>query len=135
MIAAEVTVKCQFYDLDPMGIVWHGNYPRFFELARCALLDKLDYNYQQMSDSGYAWPIVDMRIKYIRSIRFAEEVRVRAILAEYENRLKINYEINHRDTGEKITRGYTIQVAVDQRTEEMLFQSPPVLYDKVGSLL
>lgn len=135
MIAAEVTVKCQFYDLDPMGIVWHGNYPRYFELARCALLDKLDYNYQQMSDSGYAWPIVDMRLKYIRSIRFAEEVRVRATLVEYENRLKINYEINHSVTGEKITRGYTIQVAVDQRSEEMLFQSPAILYEKVELLL
>lgn len=135
MIAADVIVKCQFYDLDPMGIVWHGNYPRYFELARCALLDRLDYNYQQMSESGYAWPIVDMRIKYIRSIRFGEDVRVRAILAEYENRLKINYQIDDPETGEKITRGYTIQVAVDQQTEEMLFQSPPVLYEKVENLL
>ncbi|MFC4272522.1 acyl-CoA thioesterase [Sneathiella chungangensis] len=135
MISAEVDVKCQFYDLDPMGIAWHGNYARFFEQARCALLDVIDYNYEQMNDSGYAWPIVDMRIKYIRPIRFGQVVAVAATLAEYENRLKINYQINDRETGEKLTRGFTIQVAIDKNAGEMLFQSPPILYRKVEALL
>ena len=135
MISADITIKSQFYDLDPMGIVWHGNYARFFEQARCALLDKIDYNYEQMSESGYAWPIVDMRLKYIRPIRFGQEVVVIATLVEYENRLKINYQINDSITGEKLTRGYTIQVAIDKNDEEMLFQSPPILYRKVEALL
>ena len=135
MISADIEVKCQFYDLDPMGIAWHGNYPRFFEQARCALLDKIDYNYDQMRDSGYAWPIVDMRIKYVRSLRFGQEVTVTATLVEYENRLKINYLIKDIETGEKLTQGFTIQVAIDNNTEEMLFQSPPVLYQKVEALL
>ena len=135
MISADISIKSQFYDLDPMGIVWHGNYARFFEQARCALLDKLDYNYQQMDDSGYAWPIVDMRIKYVRPIRFPQEVTVTASLAEYENRLKINYLIEDSATKEKLTKGFTIQVAVDKNTDEMLFQSPNVLYQKVEKLL
>ena len=135
MISAGISVKSQFYDLDPMGIVWHGNYARFFEQARCALLDKMDYNYQQMSDSGYAWPIVEMRIKYVRPIRFPQDVTVTATLAEYENRLKINYLIEDSETSEKLTKGFTIQVAVDKKTEEMLFQSPAVLYRKVEKLL
>ena len=135
MISADITVKCQFYDLDPMGIAWHGNYPRFFEQARCALLDKIDYNYDQMRESGYAWPIVDMRIKYVRSLRFGQEATVTATLVEYENRLKINYLITDVDTGEKLTQGFTIQVAIDNTAEEMLFQSPPVLYQKVEALL
>ena len=36
MISAEVIIPIQFYDLDPMRIVWHGNYPRFLEQARAA---------------------------------------------------------------------------------------------------
>jgi len=135
MISADISVKCQFYDLDPMGIVWHGNYARFFEQARCALLDKIDFNYEQMIESGFVWPIVDMRIKYVRSIRFAQEVVVNASLAEYENRLKINYLIADQATGEKLTQGFTIQVAIDKDSEEMLFQSPPILSRKVEALL
>jgi len=135
MLSEKITIKSQFYDLDPMGIVWHGNYARFFEQARCALLDKLDYNYQQMSDSGYAWPIVDMRVKYVRPVRFPQTVKIIATLIEYENRLKINYLIQDNESLEKLTKGFTVQVAVDKTTEEMLFQSPDILIQKVESLL
>jgi acyl-CoA thioester hydrolase len=135
MISADIVVKTQFYDLDPMEIVWHGNYARFFEQARCALLDKLDYNYQQMSESGFAWPIVDMRIKYVRPLRFPQSVKVVATLVEYENRLKINYVIQDIENNERLTKGYTVQVAVDKKTEEMMFQSPIVFRQKVEEIL
>lgn len=135
MIAAEVTVKAQFYDLDPMQVVWHGNYPRFLEEARCALLDRIGYNYTEMSASGFLWPIVDMRIKYVQPIRFAQSVRVKATLVEYENRLRIDYRLTDPDSGAVITKAQTTQVAVDAATKELCLQSPQVLLDKVKALL
>ena len=131
MISATVQIQAQFYHLDPMEVVWHGNYVRFFEQARCALLDKIDYNYPQMRDSGYMWPIVDMRVKFVRPVRFAQVIDVCATLAEHENRLKINYLITDAETGEKITKGFTIQVAIDGATQEMLYESPAILFEKV----
>ncbi len=131
MISASVEIQAQFYHLDPMEVVWHGNYVRFFEQARCALLDKIDYNYPQMRDSGYIWPIVDMRIKFIRPVRFGQIITATASIAEYENRLKINYLAVDTETGEKITKGFTIQVALDSETQKMLFESPAVLFDKI----
>jgi hypothetical protein len=59
--SAEIALKIQFYDLDPMQVVWHGNYARYFEQARCALLDSIGYNYPEMKASGYAWPVIDMQ--------------------------------------------------------------------------
>ena len=44
-ISTEVTIKVEFYDCDPMGIVWHGNYARFLEVARCRLLDAIEFSY------------------------------------------------------------------------------------------
>jgi acyl-CoA thioester hydrolase len=131
MISATVQIQAQFYHLDPMEVVWHGNYVRFFEQARCALLDKIDYNYPQMRDSGYMWPIVDMRVKFVRPVRFAQVIDVCATLAEHENRLKINYLITDAETGEKITKGFTIQVAIDGETQEMVYESPAILFEKV----
>ncbi len=135
MISATVTIKVQFYDLDPMQVVWHGSYARFLEQARCALLDRIGYNYLEMSDSGYVWPIVEMNIKYIRAIRFAQEIRVEATLAEYENRLRIQYRIVDAATGELLTKAWTTQVAVVAATSELLFESPRVLFDKIRELL
>jgi acyl-CoA thioester hydrolase len=135
MITAEVTVKAQFYDLDPMQVVWHGNYPRFLEEARCALLDRIGYSYTEMSVSGFLWPIVDMRLKYVQPIRFGQSVRVKATLVEYENRLRIDYRIVDAESGAVITKAQTTQVAVDAATKELCLQSPAALLDKVRPFL
>lgn len=135
MISAEVVILPQFYDLDPMNVVWHGNYPRFLEQARCALLDKIGYNYQQMVDSGFAWPIVDMQLKYVRPIHFAQAIVVRATLTEYENRACIDYRILDQASGEVLTKARTVQLAIAVETGELQFVSPAVFAEKVRALL
>jgi acyl-CoA thioester hydrolase len=134
MISAEIETKAQFYDLDPMQVVWHGNYARFLEEARCALLDRIGYNYPEMERSGYAWPIVDLRIKYIRPIRFAQGLRVVATLAEYQNRLRIEYRILDAASGETLTKATTVQLAVAVASGELCLECPAALVDKVEGL-
>ena len=111
-LSAEIECKPGFGDLDPMQVVWHGHYVRFLEQAREALMDKIGYSYAEMHASGLAWPIVDLRIKYIRPIRLAQGFRVAAHLLEYENRLKIAYEILDIATGDRVTEAQTVQLAV-----------------------
>ncbi len=128
----EILLTPAFHDLDPMDVVWHGNYLRYFEQARCALLQQIDYDYPQMRASGFAWPIVDIRVKYVRPLRYGQSVIVRATFAEWEHRLKIVYEARDAACGQRLTRGYSIQVAVDIATQEMLYVSPPVLLERLG---
>lgn len=130
--SAEVTLTPAFHDIDPMEVVWHGHYVKYFELARCALLQSFDYDYPQMRASGYAWPIVDLRAKYVRSARYGQSLVVRAMLVEWENRLKIDYQVRDADTGEVLTRATSIQVAVDLASGEMCFASPRALLERLG---
>ena len=130
--SAEVEVQVQFYDLDPMEIVWHGNYAKYLEIARCALLDKIGYNYPQMKASGYMWPIIEMNLRYVAAATFCQRLLVRADIVEWENALRIDYLITDADTGKRINRATTTQVAVDIATREMCFVSPPVLFEKLG---
>ena len=129
---AEIQLKIPFQDVDVMGIVWHGNYLRYFEEARAELLDKVEYGYFQMKESGYAWPIVDTRVKFIKPLHLQQIVQVKARLVEYECKLKIDYEIFDVETGERTTKGYTKQVAVDMENDEMCFVSPKVFLQKLG---
>ena len=131
-LSNEIELSPAFHDLDPMDIVWHGNYVKYLELARCALLAKFDYDYPQMRDSGYAWPIVDMRLKYVKTTEFGQRIRIRAEIVEWENRLKIEYLISDALTGNKINKAYTIQVAVDMTSREMQYLCPDVLWRKLG---
>lgn len=129
---AEIELSPAFHDLDPMDVVWHGHYLKYLEVARCALLQTFEYAYPQMRESGYLWPIVDLRTKYLRSARFGQRLRVRAELTEWEVRMRIDYLISDADTGEAITRAHTIQVAVDMRSGEMCFATPDVFRQRLG---
>jgi acyl-CoA thioester hydrolase len=131
MISTTTEIKAQFYDLDPMNIVWHGNYARFLEQARCDLLDFIGFNYVQMMATDHAWPIVDMRTKYVRPIRFGQRISVTATLVEWENRLRIDYRIVDTVTGEVLTKAQTTQMAVHIRTGETAFESPAPLLEAV----
>ncbi|MFB5080432.1 acyl-CoA thioesterase [Raoultella sp. C349492] len=129
---AEVELTVPFHDVDMMGVVWHGNYFRYFEIAREALLNQFNYGYRQMKESGYLWPVVDTRVRYRDVLTFEQRFRVRARLEEYENRLRISYEIVDAVSGKRTTTGYTIQVAVEEKSREMSFVSPDILFERMG---
>lgn len=130
--AAEVDLQVPFHDVDMMNIAWHGHYVKYFELARCALFDQLEYNYAQMRDSGFSWPVIELQIRYARPLRFGQWVRVQAEIIEYEHRLKIRYRVIDRNSGARLTKGFTTQVAVDMHREEIQFASPQILLKKLG---
>jgi acyl-CoA thioester hydrolase len=128
----EIEVTPAFFDIDVMEIVWHGHYVKYLEMARCALLSKFNYDYPQMRASGYAWPIVDMRLKYVRPATYGRPLIVRAEIVEWENRLRINYLLRDKESGAKLTTAHSIQVAVNMATREMCFVCPPVLWERLG---
>tara|TARA_B110000467_G_C18241075_1_gene434577 strand:- start:385 stop:903 length:519 start_codon:yes stop_codon:yes gene_type:complete len=135
LVSSYIDIKVPFYDVDSMRIVWHGHYVKYIEDARCQLLDHIGYNYLVMEESGYIWPIVDMRLKYVASAKFSSVIRVYAFLVEYESRLKIEYEIYDISSGKVLTKAHTVQVAVDMDSEEMQYESPDFFIRKVLPLL
>lgn len=131
-LTTEVELLVPFHDVDMMEVVWHGHYCKYFEIARCALLESIDYDYRQMRDSGFFWPIIDLHLRFIKPARFGQRILVRATLSEWENRLKIDYLIRDHASGSRLCKGHSVQVAVDIETREMRFESPPVLFGKLG---
>lgn len=129
---ASVDVAVPFHDVDMMEVVWHGHYAKYFEVARCALLDKIAYNYPQMRESGYSWPVIDLSMRYVKPAVFGQIITVQADIVEWENRLKINYLIIDKLTGARLTKGSSIQVAVDMQSKAMCFESPKILFEKLG---
>jgi len=131
-LSHEIEVVPPFFDIDSMDIVWHGHYVKYLELARCALLDRFDYGYLRMRESGYAWPVIELRLKYVRPATFGQPLAVRARIVEWENRLKIDYLVRDARTGAKVNAATSVQVAVDLATREMQYVSPPVLRQRLG---
>ena len=130
---AFVDVSPAYHDIDSMEIVWHGNYMKYFEIARCAVLKFIDYDYPQMKSSGYAWPVVDIRSRFILPIRYGDELKVAAIIVEWDLRLLIKYLVINKNTQRVVTRGQSVQVPFDMRTMSMTFGCPDFLRQKIES--
>jgi len=134
-LSTETNFKVDFNDCDPMRIVWHGNYINYFERARCALLDKIGYNYIAMEESGYLFPVTEVKAKYVSSLRFGDICRAKATLVEWENMIKINFELYNAKTGDLCTKGSVSQMCVNGKTGESQFVCPKIFTEKVEKFL
>ncbi|MGO2488167.1 MAG: acyl-CoA thioesterase [Pseudomonas taetrolens] len=135
VLHVDTEILVPFFDIDTMHVVWHGHYVKYLEVARCALLEHLGHTYTQMLEAGYAWPVIDMQLRYVRGATFGQRINVRASLVEWESRLKINYLITDLATGERLTRASTVQVAVEIASREMQMASPACFTDAVAKVL
>ncbi|MFC3650765.1 acyl-CoA thioesterase [Dyella humi] len=131
----DVVITVPFYDVDSMDVVWHGHYVKYLEVARCALLDDIGHNYVQMKESGYAWPVIDLQLRYVQAACFGQQLIVRADLVEWQNRLLIHYLIRDAASGQRITRASSVQVAVHIASGEMQLESPKIFIDAVEQRL
>lgn len=134
-LSISLTMEVAFYDVDSYRIVWHGSYPKYFEIARCKLLEKIDFTYADMEATGYFFPIIDINIKYIKPLRMDQQFTITATLKEWQNKLCIRYLITDTETGERLTKGETTQVAVAMPSAVTQFISPDALINKVNAAL
>ncbi len=130
----ETTVEAQvaFHDVDLVGVVWHGHYLKYLENARWAMMERLDFGLEAMVASGYAWPVIEAHVKYVRPARFGDRLAVQASLVEWQTRLTVNYLITQAATGERVVRARTVQVAVEAATGSLQFVTPAVLLDRLN---
>lgn len=121
---SQIEFQVPFFDVDSMQIAWHGHYAKYFELARCQLLHELGHDYDAMAASGFSWPVVDLRVRYMRSLRFKQWVCVTATLKRWDEQLRIAYRVRDREAGTSLARGATLQVAVDSESGARCNKTP-----------
>jgi acyl-CoA thioester hydrolase len=131
ILVATVETVVPFHDVDMASVVWHGHYLKYLENARWALMARLDFGLDAMIASGYAWPVVEVHAKYVRTARFGDRLQVQASLVEWESRLTINYLIKDAATAERVARAQTVQVAVEVATGALQFVTPAVLRERI----
>lgn len=135
VLTMEIDFPVCFNDCDPMKVVWHGNYINYFEKVRSELLNKIGYGYLDMERTGYLFPVTEVKCKYISSLRFGDICHAKAILTEYENMIKMNFELYNAATGKLTTKGSVSQMCVDAATGESQFVCPKIWIDKVETLI
>ena len=126
-------IEVPFFDVDAMQIVWHGHYVKYLEMARCAFLSAIQYDYREMGVQGFSWPIVQLHVKYVKPAVFGQKIRVDLAVVEIESCLRIDYTLVDVASGAKLTQASTTQVAVSLATGEMQFQTPDSWLNAFGA--
>lgn len=115
-IAAVARVEVRFNDCDPLGIVWHGNYVKYFEDGREAFGKKYFFDYMEMYHKGYATPIVHMHADFKKPLRYRDVALVETIYKKTDAaKIIFDYNIRNEATGELICTGNTTQVFVGSK--------------------
>lgn len=125
--ASETTVELTvpFHDLDPMQIVWHGNYLKYFEVARQQLFDSSGIDlYAVAAEQGFLFPIVKTSVKYIHPLKFRDRIAVSARVKDAHRRILLAFEIRTLDDNRLCARAVSEQVAVRMEDKSLLFEIP-----------
>ncbi len=112
----EIELNIRFSELDPLGVVWHGNYFKFFEDGRDALGNEYGLNYLHMHERGLVVPIVKCSVDFKSSIYYHNRIKV---ITTYINspaaKIIHKFQVWNLSTGKLSATGETIQVFTDTK--------------------
>ena len=109
-----------FHDVDLTGVVWHGHYYKYFELARSALLRACDLDDGAVLGHDYRLVVIESRCRHVSPLRYGDRVRVVASFAGVSHRIEIVYEIENLTAERVSARGVTILASLDARGRLLL---------------
>ena len=129
----EVKYSVPFFDLDPMQIVWHGNYLNYFEIARAALLEHYGVDlYSYYEQHKLLFPIIKTSTKHIYPLRHRDEIIIKATLVDARVKLVVDFEVRMATDGKVCARGRTEQVTVQAPEMETIFSIPDDIRQALG---
>lgn len=139
MTVADAKRKCvvhltvPFFDVDPMNMVWHGNYLKYFEIARSRLFENAGLNlFDYYERTRCLFPITKTFTKHVSSLRYRDRFSCKAICTEAQYKIVIDFEARHMTTGRLYARGRSEQVAVQYPAAAILFEIPEDVRKALG---
>jgi len=128
----EVRMQVPFHDLDPMQIVWHGNYLKYFDRARQGLFRSLGVDlYAFFEETGYLFPVIRSTVKYIQPLRYHDEFVCSATLVEVTHKLVVDFEIRLVQGQTLCAKGRGEQAAVKYPAMELCFEVPELFRNRL----
>jgi acyl-CoA thioester hydrolase len=131
MIQTRAQVTVRYAETDMMGIVYHGNYLPWFEVARTQLLREQGFPYRQLEADGYRIPVLEVAAKYIRPALYDDTLTVVATIREKPLlRIRIEYEIYRGN--ELLVTGYSAHAFCDKTGQPT--RPPPAFVTKMTEI-
>jgi acyl-CoA thioester hydrolase len=125
-LSSKTEVLVRFNEADPLGIVWHGHYIRYFEDGREAFGNTHDLGYLEVYKLGFVIPVVSVQCDFKRSLRYGDRVIVETkFIPTDAAKLKFTYRLFNAASGELVATGSSVQVFLSKEDSVLQLSNPP----------
>jgi acyl-CoA thioester hydrolase len=119
--------EVRFPEVDSYGVVWHGHYVLYFEVARNALCAAFGLTPAEALAHGYKVPITKVEMSLKRPATLDDRLEVSAVLVPADTaKLVMTYEIQRLPGRTLLATGSTEQVILDPTGQLLLTFPAPV---------
>jgi len=114
-----------------MGVVYHGNYATYFEVARTEWLRNLGVTYKDLENNGVILPVISLSFNFLKSAKYDDTLSISVFLKKSPLvKIEFDYEIyNHNN--EKISTGNSVLAFIDMKTNKPI-KCPDYILEKLN---
>ncbi len=114
------TLRVAYADTDQMGVVYYGNYARFFEVARTEALRSLGIRYADLEQAGVMMPVTRMNVKYIRPALYDDLLSIQVLIPSIPDRMITFEYLIFNAKGEKLIEAETQLMFMDATSRKLM---------------
>lgn len=123
-------VKVRYAETDQMGVVHHGNYAEYLEIARLEWLDDLDVSYRVMEREGVMLPVYALNLKFLKPAIFDDVLKITTTLTGLPGvKIEFEYQVHNQDE-DLIATATTTLVFMDSKTRRPI-RCPEYILEKL----
>lgn len=127
-----VTGKTQYRviyaDTDQMGVVYYGNYGKFYEIGRSEMIRGMGFPYKKLEEKGVVMPVYSVESKYRNTITYDELITIETTVKELPTaKIKFHHRIYNED-GTLAHEATVVLVFMDMKTKKLI-RAPEMLLD------
>ncbi|MBL7703713.1 MAG: acyl-CoA thioesterase [Ferruginibacter sp.] len=124
-LSCKTEVLVRFNEADPLGIVWHGHYIRYFEDGREAFGKMHGLDYLKVYKLGFVIPVVSVQCDFKRSLRYGDRVIVETkFIPTDAAKLKFTYRLYNETNGQLVATGSSVQVFLSKEDSVLQLSNP-----------
>jgi acyl-CoA thioester hydrolase len=129
-LVCKTEIRVRFNEADPLGIVWHGHYVRYFEDGREDFGNRYGVGYLDFYNQGLLVPIVHVDCAYKKSLRYGDSVVVETRFIPCDAaKMKFSYRLFNQKSKELVATGNSVQVFLDREHSLLQLLNPPFFDD------
>lgn len=127
-VTGKVQYRVIYADTDQMGVVYYGNYGKFYEIGRSEMIRGMGFPYKKLEEKGVVMPVYSVESKYRNTITYDELITIETTVKELPTaKIKFHHRIYNED-GTLAHEATVVLVFMDMKTKKLI-RAPEMLLD------